>query len=102
MANPTKISWKGPTQYVDGTAYGAADHGGYDVELNGQVLLSIPFAWNSANTYELSLNGLPVVQGVNAVRVRTVAANGQVSAWAGPVSFPYASVPNAPTSLAVV
>lgn len=102
MANPTKINWTGPTTYVDGRPYGQADHGGYDVELNGQVLLSIPFAWNTANTYSLALDGLPVKQGTNAVRLRTVASNGQVSVWTAPVSFPYASVPNAPTALAVV
>lgn len=101
MANPTRIHWLGPTQYVDGTPYGAADHGGYDVELNGQLLLSIPFAWNSANTYELPLAGLPVKQGVNTVRVRTVAANGQVSVYTAPATFQYASVPNAPTGLTI-
>lgn len=101
MANPTTLSWKGPTTYTDGKPYGQADHGGYDIELNGQVLLSIPFAWNTANTYSFPVADLPVKQGTNAVRLRTVASNGQVSVWTAPVSFPYASIPSEPTALTV-
>jgi len=102
MANPNNLNWTGPTQYVDGTPFGQADFGGYDVEVNGQTAFSIPTAWNVDNVYSFPVVDLPnLKQGTNAVRMRTVAANGQVSVWTDPVTFPYLSVPMAPSSVAV-
>ena len=96
----TTLSWTGPTTYTDGRPYGAADHGGYDVEVNGLPAVSVPVAWNVANTYSFPISDLPNIrQGTNAVRLRTVAANGQVSEWTAAVTFPYLSVPMAPTNV---
>ena len=101
MANPINMEWTGPTEYVDGKPYGQADHGGYDVEVNGAVAFSVPVAWNAANVYTFPIVNLPgLKQGSNTVRLRTVAANGAVSEFTPPVNFTYASVPRAPTSLA--
>jgi hypothetical protein len=103
VANPQNISWTGPTTYVDGLPYGEADHGGYELELNGSNAVAVPTAWNTSNQYTLPILGLPgLKQGDNTVRMRTVAANGQVSDWTGPVTFPYLSVPKAPVNLAAV
>lgn len=103
MANPIDIKWTGPTTYVDGRPYGQADHGGYELELNGLPAVAVPTAWNTANLYSLPVAGLPnLTQGDNVVRMRTVAANGQVSDWTGPATFRYLSVPKAPTALTVV
>lgn len=104
MANPTKFTWTGPTTYVDGTPYGAADHGRYQLELNGgTALIEVPVAWNTNNTYELPIANLAgLKQGNNTARMRTVAANGQVSDWTNPVTFQYFSIPKAPTNLAAV
>jgi len=103
MANPKNIEWTGPTTYTDGRPYGQADHGGYELEINGLAAIAVPTAWNSANTYQLPVAGLPnIKQGNNAVRMRTVAANGQVSDYTGVVTFQYLSVPNAPVDLAAV
>lgn len=102
MANPVNITWSGPTAYVDGTPYGQADYGGFEIELNGVAGVAVPVAWNTNNLYTLPIAGLPnIKQGTNSLRMRTVAANGQVSAWTAAVTFPWASVPNAPTNLKV-
>jgi hypothetical protein len=102
MANQN-IQWTGPTTYTDGVPYTQADHGGYELEINGQTGVAVPVGWNTANQYTLPVLGLPhLKQGTNAIRMRTVAANGQVSDWTGVVTFPYISVPKAPTNLRVV
>lgn len=101
MANPRNLQWTGPTQYVDGRPYGQADHGGYEVEVNGAGLFAVPTAWNVENVYTFPIVDLPgLAQGANSVRMRTVAANGQVSEYTPAVSFTYLSVPLPPTSLA--
>lgn len=101
MANPANIEWTGPTTYTDGLPYGQADHGGYELELNGKAAVAVPTAWNVSNNYTLPIAGLPgLKQGDNVVRMRTVAANGLVSDFTGAVTFPYKSVPKAPVSLA--
>jgi hypothetical protein len=96
------ISWTGPTKYVDGTPYGQADHGGYELEINGSLSVAVPVAWQQDNTYELPVAGVAgIVQGDNTARMRTVAANGQVSDWTGSVTFRHASIPDAPSALVV-
>lgn len=103
MANPVNLEWTGPTTYVDGKPYGQLDHGGYEVELNGNPAVAIPTAWNVANTYTFPIADLPgLKQGDNSVRMRTVAASGQVSDPTAAVTFRYLSVPKAPTNVAAV
>jgi hypothetical protein len=102
MANPTNLRWTGPTAYVDGRPFGQADYAGYEVEVNAQPAIAIPSAWAPDNLYSFPVVDLPNLrQGTNAVRLRTVAANGQVSDWSNSVTFPYLSVPMAPTALVV-
>jgi hypothetical protein len=103
MANPVNVKWQGPSTYTDGVAYTQTDHGGYDIELNGVVLVSVPFAWAATAQYSYPVANLTNLrQGNNSLRVRTVAASGQVSNWTAPVTFPYLSIPQAPTNLVVV
>jgi hypothetical protein len=103
MSNPQNITWTGPTTYVDGLPYGQADHGGYEIEINGVAGVAVPVAWNAQNVYTFPVVDLPnIKQGTNALRMRTVAANGQVSDWTGSVTFPFLSVPKAPTNISVV
>lgn len=102
MANPTTLYWQGTTEYVDGSPFTAADLRGYEVEVNGLDAFAIPIGWNDNNTYSFPLVDLPnIKQGTNAVRMRTVAANGQASDWTDPVTFQWASVPKAPTQVVV-
>ncbi len=102
MATPKNIEWTGPSTYVDGRPYGEADHGGYELELNGSPAVAIPTAWNVSNQYTFPVASLDaLVQGTNTIRMRTVAANGEVSEYTAPVTFAYASVPLPPTGLAV-
>lgn len=98
----TQLSWTGPTTYTDGRPYGAADHGGYEIAINGQSAVAVPMAWNAQNRYTLPLAPLPfITQGNNEATLRTVAANGQASAWTTPITFQYLSTPNAPSALVV-
>lgn len=103
MANPVDLKWTGPTTYTDGRPYGQADHGGYELEINGLPAVAVPAAWNASNQYSLPIAGLPnIKQGANQVRMRTVAANGQVSAYTPVATFQYLSIPAAPVNLAAV
>lgn len=97
----TNLTWTGTTQYTDGKPYTQADHGGYEVEVNGVVGIAVPVAWDVDNQYTFPLADLPgVVQGANTVRMRTVSAAGVASEYTPLVSFEYRSVPQVPTNLA--
>ena len=103
MANPINLTWTGPTTYTDGRPYGQTDHGGYEVEVNGNPGVAVPASWNVANTYTFPVADLPNLrQGDNTVRMRTVAANGQVSEPTPMATFRYLSTPKAPVNLAAV
>jgi hypothetical protein len=97
------INWTAPQTYTDGRPYGEADHGGYEVEVNAsEGLFAVPVSWNVGGLYSYPIADLPgLKQGANAIRMRTVAANGEVSVWTDSVSFEYRSVPRPPTNLAV-
>lgn len=103
MPNPVNINWTAPKTYVDGTVFGQADHGGYEIEVNaGTGLFAVPIGWDADGVYEFPVVSLPGrVQGANKIRMRTVAKNGSVSDWTPYASFTYLSVPQPPTSLAV-
>lgn len=104
MANPTKLTWTGPTTYTDGTPYGAADHAGYEISINGQPAVAVPVAYQVSNQYEFDIALLGVVSyGTYSVTMRTVAANGQRSVPTNPVTFRIDDLrtPNPPTNLAV-
>lgn len=101
MSNPEKLLWTAPATYTDGKPFGQADHGGYEVEVNGTPAFAIPLGWDADGQYEFPVVDLPfLAQGANKVRMRTVAANGEVSDWTGYVSFVYKSRPLPPTNLA--
>jgi hypothetical protein len=96
------LKWTGPKTYVDGLPYGRNDHAGYEVEVNATGSFAVPAPWSDDGKYSFPLKDLPgLQQGDNAVRLRTVAANGQVSDWTSVVTFPYFSVPRTPESVAV-
>lgn len=96
------LRWTGPTQYTDGRPFGQADHGGYEIEVNGLPAVAIPTAWNVSNEYSFPTQDLPNLrQGDNTVRMRTVAASGQVSDWSNSATFPFLSTPEAPSNVRV-
>lgn len=95
------LNWTGTTQYTDGKPYTQADHGGYEVEVNGVTGIAVPVAWETNNLYTFPIKDLPNIrQGANTVRMRTVAANGTMSEYTPLVTFTYLSVPQVPTNLA--
>lgn len=104
----SNLRWTGPTAYVDGTPYRQADHGGFEiqVEKNGTPQISaiaVPVQWSTNNQYEFPIATIVDGSGTYIVRMRTVAANGNVSNWSEPLSFVVDDrTPNPPTSLRVV
>lgn len=107
MSNPSILSWKGPTTYVDGTAYREADHGGFEIQVDkdgvpGIGAVAVPVGWSTSGDYSFPLATIVDGSGSYVVRLRTVAKNGNVSNWSTPVTFEVNDrVPNPPTSLQV-
>jgi hypothetical protein len=97
-----KATWTAPTTYVDGTPFGRPDLAGFELQLDDQPAVSVPFAWNDAGVYSFELGQLELEVGeVYRARMLTVAANGRKSDWTAPVEFTYARSPRAPFGLSV-
>lgn len=102
MANPQNLLWTGTTQYEDGSPYTEANHGGYEVEVNGQAAFSVPIGWHVDNLYSFPIRDIPGKrQGTNIIRMQTVSSNGTPSGWTAPVSFEYELSPQMPTNIGV-
>lgn len=102
MANPTKLSWTGPTKNTDGSDFTADQYAGFELEINGEGAVTVPAAWSTDSRYEMPLSDLQAVQatGDYSLRMRTVAKNGNVSEWSAPAAFSMDfRVPAAPTGL---
>lgn len=102
------LSWVGPTTYTDGSPFGQADFAGFELAVNGQGAVAVPVSFNPTNQYVFDIEGLASIQAepgavrTYTVALRTVAKNGQVSAWSAPVSFTLdLRVPNPPVELQV-
>jgi hypothetical protein len=101
----TSISWVAPTQRVDGTAYGASDHAGYelgvaDVTGNIQPWVSVPAGYDVTEwpLNELNIND----EGAHTIALRTVDAGGRVSSWSTALVFTArVAAPNAPAAFAL-
>jgi hypothetical protein len=107
--NPTKVSFTHPTQFTDGTPFGAADYAGTEFAVrevgsaNWVPTVAVPVSFGDG-TGEVPLSQLdlpPVVE--LELSARTVAANGSVSDWAASSeSFKFdVRVPNSPLALSV-
>jgi hypothetical protein len=103
MANPTKLSWSGPTSYTDGTAFGQADLAGFRISVDGKPSVDIPVTWNVNNAYEFPLSSLTLSYGTHSATMQTVAKNGGVSVASAAISFTLIDerVPNPPKALSV-
>lgn len=102
------LSWVGPTTYTNGSAFGQADFAGYEIQVNGAGALALPVQFSPSNQYSFDLEQLASVQAEAGelrsftVALRTVAKNGQTSAWSESVEFTLdLRIPNPPTELAV-
>lgn len=98
-----KATWTAPTTYVDGSPFGRPDLAGFELQLDEQPAVSVPFAWSESGVYEFNFDSLELEVGqVYSARVLTVATNGRKSGWTGPVEFTYARTPRSPFGLSVL
>jgi hypothetical protein len=101
------LRWQGPTQYEDGSAFGAADFAGFTFDIDGAPAVSVPLGWDNDGSYEYEITSLvpPPPAGQRAehtVRMYTVARNGRTSAPSDPATFVVdLRVPRAPFGVAV-
>lgn len=105
MANPTKLSWRAPTENTDGSPFTVEQYHGFELQVNegpDARLVSVPAVWETDGLYELPLADFVTESGSYTLIMRTVAKNGNVSAWSGAVSFALDfRVPGAPTGVSV-
>ena len=105
--NPTTITWQAPTQYVDGSAFGAADFAGYDfgfrevgaADFTPTVAVPVTF---DVTSLDISVLDLPRNVDLE-LSMRTVATNGLASVWANPVDVRFDTrIPSPPLAFSVV
>lgn len=89
VLNPRVIRWTPPTQYTDGSAFGAADFAGYEWGYravgDGQYALSVAIPVSFGTTsLDITQLALPQLTDLD-LAMRTVARNGSVSDWSTPV-----------------
>ena len=104
--NPTTITWQPPTQYVDGTAFGAADFAGYNFGFR-QVgaseytpTVSVPVSFD-VTSLDISVLDLPRNVDLE-LAMQTVATNGLASVWTNPVEVRFDTrIPSPPLALSV-
>lgn len=102
MANPTKLSWRAPTENTDGSPFTVEQYAGFELALNEASAVSVPADWETDGTYELPLADFVTQSGTYSLRMRTVAKNGNLSEWSAAVNFELDfRVPGAPTGVSV-
>lgn len=89
MANPTKLTWRHDGKNTDGSIFDASQFGGWELEINGELAVSVPIGWSDAGVFELPLIDLEAIQvtGDYTLRMRLRHKNGNVSDWSEPASF---------------
>lgn len=79
----TILKWQAPDKFEDGSAFGAADFGGFTFDVGGAPAVSVPAAWETDGTYELDISSFtPAVAGqrkVYPIRMYTVSKGGITS-----------------------
>lgn len=104
MANPTRVFWRAPTHNTDGSVFDQTQFKAWEVEINGDLIASIPAGWDADGEYEFPLAD---VAGINetgdyTMRLRVVNTNDRASDWSNAASFHMDfRVPAAPTGLSV-
>lgn len=97
MANETKVSWAAPTKRADGSAYTAADHAGYLLQI-GSYRITVTGAVTS---YNLASNPevAKLASGTYPVTVYTIDKHGVQSAPSETKTLTVVASPNAPTQV---
>lgn len=96
------ITWTGTTQNTDGSVFDQSQWAGYELEIDGgATAVSVPVQWHTDNQYSLDVALLQLAEGQHSFRMRTVAKNGNTSAWSNSASGVYKKIPKEPTGLAL-
>jgi hypothetical protein len=97
-----KATWAAPTSYTDGRPFGKPDLAGFELQINDEPAVSVPFAWSDDGIYHFELGELGLEEGTRySARVLTVATNGRKSDWSEGAEFTFARTPRAPFGLFV-
>lgn len=104
MANPTRLTWRHDGRNDDNSAFTADQFGGWELEINGQPVVSVPLGLEQDGVYEMPLADLAAVQrtGSYNLRMRVRSANGNASDWSNTATFAMDfRQPTAPSGLSV-
>jgi len=103
------FKWVAPTKRTDGTAYGTADHAGYELGVSDPAnstdgfspFVNVPAAYDIT---EWPLANLGIAEeGTYEVALRTVDKGGRTSKWSSPLVFDVGLAnPNEPTGFGVL
>ena len=99
--NPKTLSWTNPTQNTDGTPYDLTRTAGYELQIDGSGVVSIPKAGGGTSvdlTTIAAYTALPA--GNHTFALDIVTSEGVKSAFSTSFPFSLVGTPKAPTALA--
>jgi hypothetical protein len=104
--NPQTLSWRAPTENVDGTPidYELNYELGFDLpDGSTQVMVTLPEALNPEGLFEAPINAMDFDNGEWTIRVRALSEEheGRISAWSNGITFAIGAQPNPPLLEAV-
>ena len=101
--NPTRILWADPTQFTDGSAFGASDFKAYELGIgdgsgNVSALLALPVAFGVGES-PIPTAVSDVTGAVQWIHMRTLDNYGRMSDWSNGVDVRFTSAPFPPSGL---
>lgn len=83
----SKFVWSQPKFNTDGSAFDAAQFAGFELEVDGAPVVSVPLAWADSGAYELPHAPFNFSEGAHSARIRAKHVNGKVSAFSVAASW---------------
>ena len=99
--NPSTLSWRHDGKNTDGSAFDATRFGGWELDVNGTGMLSVPLGWETDGEYQAPIAELNLPEGDYSLRLRLVTNEDIPSAYSAPVAFEIRKVPNGPLDFSV-
>lgn len=100
VSNPSTVTWKNPTTYIDGSAYGQADNAGYQLSFDAQPVVSVPLAWGTSFDLTSLAAYKALKKGAHTLTFQAVSKGGVASVPAT-APFQIEIAPSAVTDLAL-
>jgi hypothetical protein len=82
-----KLFWTQPLTNVDGTVFDESQFAGYEIEVNGAPVVSVPVAWVTSGAYELPIASVTSTVGSYTARIRVVNRDGVASDFSNSATF---------------